>query len=85
MATLLSELVGVLAGAAARDLRGRTEETPLSRAEMMALATVLGLAAADRSAAPTFEADDTSWEALQAEAAFDLAVVKRMELTKSKH
>ena len=68
MATLLSELVRVLSRAAANELRARAEGPPLSRSEIMALATLNELASvcSAHSEIDTSRADLASLEELAA-------------------
>ena len=77
MATLLSELVRILSDTSARELRARADNTPLSRSEMLALATLNELAAAclSGSEVPALPGEGVDWTALAAVTAHDLALV----------
>jgi hypothetical protein len=75
MATLLSELVRVLSATAADAMRARADGPPLTRAEMLAIATVADLAAHYTGAALPVQAEAQGapdWRALKQSAAFDL-------------
>ena len=76
MATLLFELVRALSGAAAGELRARSDGPALSRAELVALATLSDLAAACCEAHPAPRVDDIhDLASLERLAAFDLKIV----------
>lgn len=86
MATLLSELVRVLAGSTGATLRARADGPGLSRAELLAVATIVDHAAilVDADIPPTPVAD-AGWPAFHALATFDLdrvAAVQRLRAAK---
>ncbi|MGE4431316.1 MAG: hypothetical protein AB7E05_11310 [Sphingobium sp.] len=77
MATLISELVRVLSQAASTELRARADGTPLSRAEMLAVATLNELSAVylTESTPPSLPAGEIDWAALEAIAQFDADLI----------
>ena len=81
MTTLVSELVRVLSSAAASELRRRADGEPLTRSEVLAIATLGELAAGLMETAPfsSAPASEFEWDALQRSAEWDLAVVVRAE------
>lgn len=86
MATLLFELVGVLSRTAARELRGRAEGPALSRAELMAVATLGELAGACCAAEPPASAaiGTSDLAGLYRLTAHDLAIVDQVRDARSK-
>ena len=78
MTTLLSELVRCLSKAAARELRERADDPALSRAEMVALATLHEMTAATLTVGtpPTELVSATDLDSLEKLAAFDMKIVE---------
>ncbi len=79
MTTLLSELVRALSESAARELRGRSDGSPLTRAEMSALATLNDMAAAALAIGPVPErlSAATDLASLEELTGFDMKIVER--------
>lgn len=77
MATLLSELVRVLSAAAGRELRQRADGPALSRAEIMALATLSDLATAclTTGEGPATGDNCVDWDVLLELASHDFQVI----------
>jgi hypothetical protein len=75
MAGFISDVARALAKTMAKTLRETAERRLLERGEVRSAATVLEILSADVPAQAS--ADDVSWDALEAQAKQDLALVRR--------